>query len=69
MYVEKGTINVVLWNQVEKKWDERVITGGEEEIRIEKWRPHRWYLDNNDAEVVVWERTEPADGEKELFFR
>ena len=46
------------------------IVGPEDgQLEIPAWTPHRWETLGGDQETIVWERTDPNDGQKELFFR
>jgi mannose-6-phosphate isomerase-like protein (cupin superfamily) len=63
LYCERGRIRVTIGHET------RVVGPEDGEISIPKWVPHRWETLQIDEETVVWERTDPADGEKELFFR
>ncbi|KAH8662404.1 hypothetical protein BX600DRAFT_466327 [Xylariales sp. PMI_506] len=50
---------------------ERIIRAddADPEVRIDRFLWHEWSrADNDDGDVVVVERTDPADGEKALFF-
>ena len=48
-----------------------IIDANSGEICVPRGVVHEWGLSEQtgDEELVIWERTEPADGEKEIFFR
>ena len=47
-----------------------IIDSSSGEICIPKGVVHAWGLtDDCDEELIIWERTEPMDGEKQIFFR
>ena len=52
--------------------DTRVVKAGSGILEISKYTNHEWRRDPTDTsqtDVIVKERTAPADGEKEAFFR
>ena len=52
--------------------DTRVLHAGSGTLEIPKYTSHEWRRDPTDtsqADVIVKERTVPADGQKEAFFR
>ncbi|KZT63887.1 hypothetical protein DAEQUDRAFT_733330 [Daedalea quercina L-15889] len=63
LYCEQGQIRVQIGDMVK-------IVGPEDgQLEIPAWTPHRWVTLGVDQETIVWERTDPNDGQKELFFR
>lgn len=47
-----------------------IIDSTSGEICIPRGVVHAWgIVEGSDEELIIWERTEPMDGEKEIFFR
>jgi uncharacterized RmlC-like cupin family protein len=64
LVVVKGSVRVRLGDKTQ------VVSPADGEIRIDRFVWHEWSRASPDGEdVVVIERTDPADGEKQLFFR
>ncbi|KAH9843625.1 uncharacterized protein C8Q71DRAFT_729325, partial [Rhodofomes roseus] len=63
LYCEKGRIRVTIGDIV------RMVGPEDGQLEISAWTPHRWETLEADVETIVWERTDPNDGQKELFFR
>jgi uncharacterized RmlC-like cupin family protein len=64
LIVVKGSILVHLGDKT------RVVSAGDGEVKIDRFVWHEWSRASPEGEdVVVIERTDPDDGEKQLFFR
>lgn len=64
LYVQQGSIRVTLDGVV------RMVGPQDGQIEILPWTPHRWeVLGDSDEDTIVLERTVPANGRKEAFFR
>lgn len=62
IFVERGTVRIT------KNGVSTMVDSSAGEIEIPRWMPHRWEVLGGE-ETIVLERTVPADGRKEAFFR
>ncbi|KAH9928913.1 uncharacterized protein B0H18DRAFT_1117729 [Fomitopsis serialis] len=63
LYCEKGSIRVTIGAVV------RIVGPEDGQLEIPAWTPHQRETLETNKETIVWERTDPNDGQKELFFR
>ena len=63
LQVVRGSIRVRVGDET------RILSAGQPEVRVDKYVWHEWQrADAGGEEAVVLERTDPADGQKALFF-